>query len=291
MTHDDDKPLTQQELADAARMVGIVNTGKTLVHLSDGDTLEPGQSKRVALGTTMRSDGDGEVAYFGEDLPPLTWRSIRLEPGERIAERLTQQEMEAVLERARRMLVPSARYFEPAGAGERPRDDLLVSSIKVMHVGGHDHVRIWTRGARAGELVLTEGDGALLAERLGLCEVPPLPPAIHILRHGFAVCGFSDETPNCWPPGHKWVSGEDADKATCAGCGGTPVEANHEHKPVQSIDDAITGRYQHLCKCGVTGTSEIAAATTKMGNSESHLVVDGFGPITWGVEPSSEGAL
>jgi hypothetical protein len=35
-------------------------------------------------------------------------------------------------------------------------------------------------------------------------------PVVHILRHGFPFCGFSDEVPKDWPPGHTWISFDDA---------------------------------------------------------------------------------
>lgn len=44
----------------------------------------------------------------------------------------------------------------------------LVSSVVVDSRSGHDHVRIWSRGALVGELTLVHGDGAELAGRLGL---------------------------------------------------------------------------------------------------------------------------
>lgn len=44
----------------------------------------------------------------------------------------------------------------------------LVSSMVVDSRSGHDHVRLWSRGALVGELTVARGDGAELAVRLGL---------------------------------------------------------------------------------------------------------------------------
>ncbi len=50
------------------------------------------------------------------------------------------------------------------------------------------------------------------------------PPVIHILKHGYALCGFSNLVPALWPKGHKWVGWglhheHDIEKnATCPPC-------------------------------------------------------------------------
>jgi len=49
-----------------------------------------------------------------------------------------------------------------------PPSDVLVSSIRVWHGPTHELVRIWNRGAFAGALIMTHGDGARLAESFGL---------------------------------------------------------------------------------------------------------------------------
>jgi hypothetical protein len=38
---------------------------------------------------------------------------------------------------------------------------------------------------------------------------------IHLLRHGFALCGRPG-VPTAWGPDEKWT--DDRDEATCAGC-------------------------------------------------------------------------
>lgn len=61
----------------------------------------------------------------------------------------------------------------------QPEDDLpvdcyVVSSARVERVGAHDRLRIWNRGALAGELVVNAGDGESIAARVfGLVEQLP----------------------------------------------------------------------------------------------------------------------
>jgi hypothetical protein len=45
-------------------------------------------------------------------------------------------------------------------------DKKLVTSVRVETHGGHDHVHVWNRGGKAGVLIVTEGDGAQLEQRL-----------------------------------------------------------------------------------------------------------------------------
>ncbi len=46
--------------------------------------------------------------------------------------------------------------------------------------------------------------------------------AVHVLHHGFPLCGFTTDTPGRWPEGHVWVHRWDLDLAAlgkrCAGC-------------------------------------------------------------------------
>lgn len=39
----------------------------------------------------------------------------------------------------------------------------VVSSVAIEEVGAHDRIRVWSRGALAGELVLQRGDGEVFA--------------------------------------------------------------------------------------------------------------------------------
>jgi hypothetical protein len=56
-------------------------------------------------------------------------------------------------------------YVLPEGTAPSAR---LVSSIRVWRGPTHDLVRVWCRGGFAGALILTHGDGALLAAAHGL---------------------------------------------------------------------------------------------------------------------------
>lgn len=42
----------------------------------------------------------------------------------------------------------------------------LITSVRVEKAYGHDRVRVWNRGGHAGELTVTNGDGAAVADRL-----------------------------------------------------------------------------------------------------------------------------
>jgi hypothetical protein len=46
---------------------------------------------------------------------------------------------------------------------------------------------------------------------------------VHILHHGWPLCGFSTRVPREWPEDHRWVR-IDSDDANCVGCIG--VRAN-----------------------------------------------------------------
>jgi hypothetical protein len=48
-----------------------------------------------------------------------------------------------------------------------------------------------------------------------------LPVTIHVLHHGFPICGFTREMPKDWPQGHLWVRKDDAALATCPRCRGS----------------------------------------------------------------------
>lgn len=49
-------------------------------------------------------------------------------------------------------------------------------------------------------------------------QAPPDPPVVHILQHGFALCGFAGITPGHWPAGHLWAHPSDARSVTCLEC-------------------------------------------------------------------------
>lgn len=48
------------------------------------------------------------------------------------------------------------------------------------------------------------------------------PPVVHVLLHGYPVCGFSHAVPRDWPAGHAWVGlprgSMSTGEATCAEC-------------------------------------------------------------------------
>lgn len=52
-----------------------------------------------------------------------------------------------------------------------------------------------------------------------LGEEEPSPPAVHLLHHGWALCGLRG-VPGDWAAGHSWIGLNEPDeqKATCAGC-------------------------------------------------------------------------
>jgi len=46
----------------------------------------------------------------------------------------------------------------------------LISSVRVEHGPGHDHVHVWNRGGKAGVLVVEKGDGNSIADWLLVLE-------------------------------------------------------------------------------------------------------------------------
>jgi len=61
--------------------------------------------------------------------------------------------------------VSAERWFDAPNAppAVESRSELLVSSAAVTTFGAHDHVRVWSRGGLAGELIMTAGDGVTFA--------------------------------------------------------------------------------------------------------------------------------
>lgn len=64
----------------------------------------------------------------------------------------------------------TTRYFTTPATEGTPPSDHLVSSAIVDKSTPHDRMCIWSRGALAGELVVTRGDGERIAAALGLVE-------------------------------------------------------------------------------------------------------------------------
>lgn len=50
---------------------------------------------------------------------------------------------------------------------------------------------------------------------------PPVGvPLVHILLHGYPLCDGTSKLgiPHDWPKGHKWVTVDESDDATCIDC-------------------------------------------------------------------------
>jgi hypothetical protein len=47
-------------------------------------------------------------------------------------------------------------------------------------------------------------------------KAPALAPAVHLLRAGLPICGFSRVVPADWPDGHTWTGYPD--EVTCPQC-------------------------------------------------------------------------
>jgi hypothetical protein len=41
---------------------------------------------------------------------------------------------------------------------------------------------------------------------------------VHTLISGRPPCGFSDDVPGNWPPGHRWTDYRDVKNITCPDC-------------------------------------------------------------------------
>lgn len=78
----------------------------------------------------------------------------------------------------------------------------VASSATVEPRGAHDIVHVWSRGGLAGQLIVGEGDGARLAEALGLQDVGELPlpkrtpddELLVLVRYGLATLGVLNST-------------------------------------------------------------------------------------------------
>jgi hypothetical protein len=77
------------------------------------------------------------------------------DPGDEL--KVVQRMREAYAQRGTR----KRRYVRPGGS-EPGANNHVVSSAEVTDIGGHELVRIWSRGGLAGELVVSRGDGARL---------------------------------------------------------------------------------------------------------------------------------
>lgn len=69
------------------------------------------------------------------------------------------------------------RYVWPKGGEPNALQALLSSVVVDGRSAGHDYLRIWDRGALAGELTLPKGDGPRWAMAVGLVEDTTLEEA------------------------------------------------------------------------------------------------------------------
>jgi hypothetical protein len=98
--------------------------------------------------------------------PCVVTLGLRALADEAIVSRFTDEEVERSV--SGMLAIATSRVSAEAVADASP-STVIVSSARVVDRGahgGHDRVRIWNRGALAGELVVSAGDGDVLVERL-----------------------------------------------------------------------------------------------------------------------------
>lgn len=63
-----------------------------------------------------------------------------------------------------------AHVDEAMGDGQYEQEERemlkLITTAKVITVDGHDHVHVWNKGGKAGTLIVKQGDGEEIADRL-----------------------------------------------------------------------------------------------------------------------------
>ncbi len=76
-----------------------------------------------------------------------------------------------------------------------------------------------------GHLVFSENQARHLAKLLikkadeaETDRLNAMAPAVHALRFGKPLCGFTQRVPAAWPNAHLWTSAEDIENITCADC-------------------------------------------------------------------------
>lgn len=123
--------------------------------------------------------------------------------------------------------------------------DRIISSVTVHYGPRHDRVRVWNRGALAGELTVECGDGWLVAYNL-------LPE--HIREDDDGVAGRPDLTLRAIDPADmgfaldclRILTGE-----TCCEClatDGEIVPATERGLCERHYDDASEGAYERSCE-------------------------------------------
>lgn len=63
---------------------------------------------------------------------------------------------------------PQEAWYLPSTEDPLPSAQLRVSALCSHVHGAHEHLRIWSRGGFAGSLIVSPGDGAAIADSLGL---------------------------------------------------------------------------------------------------------------------------
>jgi hypothetical protein len=75
---------------------------------------------------------------------------------------------------------------------------------------------------------------------------------VHILKHGFAICGFTRNVPALWPAGHVWVGFEWANAAALATCTECREQGRCKHDVNPATDRCVfcgKNRFQRENEC------------------------------------------
>ncbi len=165
-------------------MMNATTTGERDATGGDRGSLpaEGGKPKGAALYALTSRGAKTAFLTIERERAGINLESIgaELEECMRIADALPDFVFEAARERRRAELL--AERTSPSGA--------LVSSVELVEgpAGVHDRVRIWNRGALCGELVVSNGDGIQLRERLTLA-----PPVRELRAVGELVDGLAHD--------------------------------------------------------------------------------------------------
>lgn len=62
--------------------------------------------------------------------------------------------------------IAAGATFERVAHDSRPRNQVLISCVRVEQGPGHDRVTVFNRGGNSGTLTVTKGDGATIARTL-----------------------------------------------------------------------------------------------------------------------------